>query len=936
MPGAILILVGLTMAAPAVADDFPVMVYPAPKADRPPVLDGSLSDPCWRTAPVASGFTVLSKPRPANVETSFHVTYDEQSLYVGVVCEEPLAQLLKKSQPGFRDDPAAFREECIEVFIDPLHAHCNHYQVAVSLQETIFDGRGQDAGRPWKWNSHTRVATRLGQKGWSLEVAIPWADLGLKQVRPGMVVGFNICRDRTIGKGEWTSWSRMIGSFHNAPLFGHLVLSPTPKMLKALTADFRKGRRQGPIRILNSIGARTSPAYSASHKRIPRRKEKREQKWPMDALHKAIDALPLTLQLERYLLLGRERELHGTLTVRMDSALCRRLCAANVKAVAFRVRATDIAGGRIRWQKDLPMQEPQLTSEYPFTLPVGDMPGGYYRLQVAVVAPGGVARWEPGPDLKHGRDNRRHVVFAIAEPRKGRARPLPADPFKRYLSFVTDTVEKLYMHQSARLGGKPDGTLFLTVTNPIGRGYRSLGERRGNSFVTHVFPDEPFDLKTFRMDMESWPILDRLSELAGLPRYRDSVTAMAGAFARCGFDDRTGLGYLGEEADFDVVRVSPQGKGCFGKGKEPRFKPNNSGNCPALPLDRLWAHAPQRTARMMRAMYYGLVTDGATMSYNRFCRYSFAYADRKPAMKPSSGHCAFESVGARMIHWWSSCFAHTGDAECLKWAQAMADKWQAVQRPESGLAPYYFGGVSGRGATQPPAEFASVTGSSMAATALIQAAGELKKRPGGRPLAGQLTVMGTKLAKGVGRFGYDADRRLFHHFLHLDGRPYSRTARYTFRTQQEKDEAVKKDPLLKDVPVFDGVGFYRNGPYWRYCAGSDMPCQLALAAARTGDAELLQGVRRIAEAAVEESRKLTGTLTNEGLWTFEATGRYIKTLVLLFRTTKEKRYLEWARELADREILALQQVACPDWWRMRERHALLEGLLMLCSEMKAR
>ena len=45
--------------------------------------------------------------------------------------------------------------------------------------------------------------------------------------------------------------------------------------------------------------------------------------------------------------------------------------------------------------------------------------------------------------------------------------------------------------------------------------------------------------------------------------------------------------------------------------------------------------------------------------------------------------------------------------------------------------------------------------------------------------------------------------------------------------------------------------------------------------------------------------------------------------------TGDLQYLRWARTLADREIDHLDKIAYPEWWRMRERSAFLEGLLRL-------
>lgn len=246
------------LSAAWAADHGPIMVYPTPKAESAPTLDGKLDDPCWEAPPLVSGFTFFGKPdKLTDIQTHFRVSYDDQALYLAVTCDEPEMTKLKKSGPGSRDGHSAvFRDECIELFVDPFHDHANYYQIALSVQETIYDGCRTDT----TWNSDTRVATRLAPKAWFMEVALPWANVGIKRVKPGMVVGLNVCRDRNVQQKQWTNWSPVTRGFHNAPLFGHLVLSPTTKMLGALTAELRKGDRQGQLRVFSSEGF-TGAAY---------------------------------------------------------------------------------------------------------------------------------------------------------------------------------------------------------------------------------------------------------------------------------------------------------------------------------------------------------------------------------------------------------------------------------------------------------------------------------------------------------------------------------------------------------------------------------------------------------------------------------------------------------------------------------------------------
>ncbi|MFQ6098220.1 MAG: sugar-binding protein [Armatimonadota bacterium] len=247
------IVVALTIltaaSASCAADDYPIYVYPCPRASAAPVIDGLLSDDCWRNAPAVGGFTLYDRPEAVQVQTFFRVTYDDEAVYFGVLCEEPLTDKLSPTRTA-RDDHGVFRQEAIEFFIDPQHSHQDYYQFAASAAGSLYDSRKTDSS----WNSSGRTAAHIADGQWSLELAIPWADLKVTP-RPGAIIGFNVCRDREVGLvREWTNWSQTMANFHDPDRFAHLVLSPTAEQLGALGDEFRKGDRTGPLRIFSAEG----------------------------------------------------------------------------------------------------------------------------------------------------------------------------------------------------------------------------------------------------------------------------------------------------------------------------------------------------------------------------------------------------------------------------------------------------------------------------------------------------------------------------------------------------------------------------------------------------------------------------------------------------------------------------------------------------------
>jgi hypothetical protein len=248
-------------------DDFPIKVYPCPEVKNTPAIDGTL-EALWQSAPLVSGFTYYDLHKLAPVQTSVRLLYDRKNLYVGVVADEPLADRVGPTK--MPRDGSVFREESIEVFIDPDHDHTRYYQFGANPVGSLYDAEGYNAA----WDSGAAVAGRLQEESWTLELAVPWKSLGVEEVRPGRVVGFNVCRNRYVGgQRQWMNWSQTEGGFHDPARFAHLVLSPTPEQLGRLEAEFRKGDRMGPLRIYGPEG------YSeASYRALATEKLKKVQK----------------------------------------------------------------------------------------------------------------------------------------------------------------------------------------------------------------------------------------------------------------------------------------------------------------------------------------------------------------------------------------------------------------------------------------------------------------------------------------------------------------------------------------------------------------------------------------------------------------------------------------------------------------------------------
>jgi hypothetical protein len=235
-------------AAPLAADEaFDINVYTAPRLEGAKV-DGRLDEPAWQLAPLAGGFRLYGTDTACEPPTFFRVAFDADFLYLGVNCDEPeMKQFAPEAQA--RDAHAVFHGETIELFIDPAHSHTTYYQIAVNAAGSIYDSCGEEPA----WSAAVQAAASTSPTGWSLEIAVPWKDLGVTP-RAGHLLGLNVCRDRYIGNRQWSNWARVTTGFHDPIRFGHVILEGTPAAISDLGSELRKGDRSGAITLFTRAG----------------------------------------------------------------------------------------------------------------------------------------------------------------------------------------------------------------------------------------------------------------------------------------------------------------------------------------------------------------------------------------------------------------------------------------------------------------------------------------------------------------------------------------------------------------------------------------------------------------------------------------------------------------------------------------------------------
>jgi hypothetical protein len=172
----------------------------------PPKIDGVLDDEVWKQAPIASGFYQRDPEEgiPASEETAFQVAYDDESLYIAILCydNEP-DKIIRRL---YRRDQIRYGEtDWVGIRLDPHHDHQTGFGFAITPSGSFCDNIIlDDSGFDGTWDSVWEVRTAINDQGWSVELKIPYHALRFSP-KEEYIWGINL--DRTIlRKKEYDMW----------------------------------------------------------------------------------------------------------------------------------------------------------------------------------------------------------------------------------------------------------------------------------------------------------------------------------------------------------------------------------------------------------------------------------------------------------------------------------------------------------------------------------------------------------------------------------------------------------------------------------------------------------------------------------------------------------------------------------------------------------
>jgi len=163
--------------------------YVAARAAVAPAIDGTLDDAAWEATPWTDEFVDIegdARPAPTH-RTRAKMLWDDTCFYIAAQLDEPDVWATIRDH-----DAVIFQDNDFEVFVDPDGDNHHYYEFEMNALNTGWDlflpkpykdgGKADDAFELAGLRTAVAVQGTLNDpgdtdRGWSVEIAIPWASL---------------------------------------------------------------------------------------------------------------------------------------------------------------------------------------------------------------------------------------------------------------------------------------------------------------------------------------------------------------------------------------------------------------------------------------------------------------------------------------------------------------------------------------------------------------------------------------------------------------------------------------------------------------------------------------------------------------------------------------------------------------------------------------
>jgi len=154
-------------------------VYNIKKVQNAPKIDGELNDNVWSNLTVAKNFSQISpnngNPERQHQRTEVKICYDSKNIYFSVMMYDNVPDSILR-ELGIRDKKDV-NSDLFGIFIDPFNDGQVEYEFAVTAAGVQADAKISPTSYDNSWDAVWKSAVKINNKGWVLEIAIPFSQL---------------------------------------------------------------------------------------------------------------------------------------------------------------------------------------------------------------------------------------------------------------------------------------------------------------------------------------------------------------------------------------------------------------------------------------------------------------------------------------------------------------------------------------------------------------------------------------------------------------------------------------------------------------------------------------------------------------------------------------------------------------------------------------
>jgi hypothetical protein len=179
-------------------------------------VDGVLDEIAWRSADSAAYFVQIEPQQgsPAKFSSIVKLVYDDDNIYIGVICFDSLGKKGVRVTELYRDFSIS-KNDVFSFCIDAFNDRRNNMTFAANPYGAQYDYLSFDAQlTDVDWNGLWKVRTDINPAGWTAEFEIPWKTLRYKNTgEVPQVWGINFYRQRRESNeiSAWSPYPRALG-----------------------------------------------------------------------------------------------------------------------------------------------------------------------------------------------------------------------------------------------------------------------------------------------------------------------------------------------------------------------------------------------------------------------------------------------------------------------------------------------------------------------------------------------------------------------------------------------------------------------------------------------------------------------------------------------------------------------------------------------------